>query len=137
VTLNERASKLCAVSLFASLDEEALHRIAGLMTEFDAPRGRILMQAGAPGSGVLIIEEGTVVVSTRRGDVELGTGECVGELALLDERGKHAARVQAKTDVNGFAIDRVHFMDMLGAEPKISLALLRILAHRLADAIHK
>jgi CRP-like cAMP-binding protein len=137
MTLNDRARKLCNIPLFADLDEDALNRISGLMTEFDAPAGMILMQRDAPGSGLLLIEEGAVVVSTRNGEIELGPGECVGELALLDERGKHAARVRAKTDVNGVAIDRVHFTDMLGAEPKIALALLRVLAHRLADAIHK
>jgi CRP-like cAMP-binding protein len=135
--LNERAGKLCQISLFADLDEDALHRISGLMTEFDCPAGMVLMQAGAAGSGLLLIEDGTVVVSTRHGDIELGPGECVGELALLDERGTHAARVRAKTDVSGYAIDRVHFVDMLAAEPRIALAMLRVLAHRLADAIHK
>jgi CRP/FNR family cyclic AMP-dependent transcriptional regulator len=135
--LDERAGKLCQISLFADLDEDALHRISGLMTEFDCPAGMVLMQSGAAGSGLLLIEEGTVVVSTRNGDIELGPGECVGELALLDDRGTHAARVRAKTDVSGHAIDRGHFMDMLGAEPRIALAMLRVLAHRLSDAIHK
>jgi CRP-like cAMP-binding protein len=137
VSLDERVGKLCRISLFSDLDEAALKRIAGLMTEFDCPAGQILMQAGAPGAGAFLIEDGTVVVSTRNGDVELGAGECVGELALLDDRGTHAARVRAKTDVSGFAIDRNHFVEMLGAEPRISLALLRVLAHRLSDSIHK
>jgi len=135
--LDERAGKLCQISLFSDLDEAALKRIAGLMTEFDCPAGMVLMQADQPGTGLLLVEEGTVVVSTRNGEIELGPGECVGELALLDERGKHAARVRAMTDVRGFAIDRSHFMDMLGAEPRIALSMLRVLAHRLSDAIHK
>jgi CPA1 family monovalent cation:H+ antiporter len=135
--LDDRAGKLCQISLFADLDEAALKRIAVLMTEFDCPAGMVLMQSGQPGAGLLLLEEGTVVVSTRNGEIELGPGECVGELALLDERGKHAARVRARTDVSGFAIDRSHFMGMLVAEPRIALAMLRVLAHRLSDAIHK
>jgi CRP-like cAMP-binding protein len=135
--LDDRAGKLCQISLFRDLDEAALKRIAGLMTDFDCPAGMVLMQAGQAGAGLLLIEDGTVVVSTRNREIELGAGECVGELALLDERGTHAARVRAKTDVRGFAIDRVHFKDMLGAEPKIALTMLEVLAHRLADAIHK
>ena len=135
--LDERAGKLCSISLFAGLDGETLHRIAGLMTDFECPPGQILMQAGAAGSGLLLIEDGTVVVSTRNGEIELGHGECVGELALLDDRGTHAARVRAKTAVTGYAIDRSHFMEMLEREPKIALSLLHVLAHRLADVIHK
>jgi CRP-like cAMP-binding protein len=133
----DRAGKLCQIDLFRDLDGTALKRIAALMTEFDCPAGVVLMQAGQAGAGLLLIEEGNVVVSTRNGEIELGAGECVGELALLDERGTHAARVRAKTNVRGFAIDRVHFRDMLGAEPQIAMALLQVLAHRLADAIHK
>jgi CRP-like cAMP-binding protein len=135
--LTDRARKLCTIPLFKGLDEDALNRICGLMTEFEAPAGMILMQRDAPGSGLLLVDEGTVVVSTRNGDIEVGSGECLGELALLDERGKHAARARAKTEVKGFAIDRSHFTDMLEAEPKIALALLHVLAHRLADAIHR
>lgn len=135
--LDERAGKLCSIALFSGLDTEALHRIAALMTDFECPPGQILMQAGAAGSGLLLIEDGKVVVSTRGGEIELGHGECVGELALLDERGQHAARVRAKTPVTGYAIDRSHFWEMLEAEPRIALSLLRVLAHRLADSIHK
>ena len=137
MTLTDRARKLCAIPLFGDLDESALNRIAGLMTDFDCPAGQILMQANVVGSGLLLVDDGTVTVSTRNGDVELGHGECVGELALLDDRGKHAARVRAKTDVRGFAIDRSHFIEMLATEPKIAISLLHVLAHRLADAIHK
>ena len=54
----------------------------------------------------------------------------------LKERYREPSDPQARL-VRGFAIDRVHFMDILGAEPSISLALLRVLAHRLSDAIHK
>lgn len=127
--------KLASISLFAGLREDALARIAGIVTEFEVPAGHVLVRSGDPGAGLFLIEEGTVVVSTRRGDVELGAGECVGELALLDEREKHTARVRAKTAVRACAIDRDHFMELLGAEPTISIALLRVLAHRLADAI--
>lgn len=135
--LDQRAGKLCSIPLFADLDGDALKRIAALMTDFEASPGQVLMQAGASGAGLLLIEDGTVVVSTRSGELELGHGECVGELALLDDRGRHAARVRAKTAVTGYAIDRSHFVEMLETEPRIALSLLRILAHRLADSIHK
>jgi CRP-like cAMP-binding protein len=137
MSLDERAGKLCQISLFRDLDEAALKRIAALMTEFECPAGMVMMQADQPGAGLLLLEEGTVVVSTRNAEIELGPGECVGELALLDERGTHAARVRAMSDIRGFAIDRQHFTEMLGAEPQVALAMLRVVAHRLADAIHK
>jgi CRP-like cAMP-binding protein len=134
-TLDERTNKLCASELFAGLDQSSLKRIAGIMTDFDARAGQVLMRSGEAGAGMLIVEEGSVVVSLRGHDVELGAGECIGELALLDAGGKHVARVRAKTDVQGYAIDRDHFIEMLEDEPKIALALLRILAHRLADVV--
>lgn len=127
--------KLARVPLFSGLDESALARIAGIVTEFDVAPGHVLIRGGDPGAGLFLIEEGTVKVTIRGREVELGPGEVVGELALLDERGTHAGRAQAKTAVRACAIDRDHFIELLGAEPAIALVLLRVLAHRLADQI--
>lgn len=127
--------KLAAIPLFQGLSDDALARIAGLVTEFEVPAGHVLVRSGDPGAGLFLIEEGTVVVNTLGRDIELGPGDCLGELALLDDRGTHMARARAKTAVRAWAIDRDHFMDLLGAEPTIALALLRVLAHRLADAM--
>jgi CRP-like cAMP-binding protein len=87
------------------------------------------------GSGLFIIEEGTVALSVRDRSQELGPGEFFGELSLLDERATRTTRVRARTDVRGYCITRDDFMALLEAEPKIAITMLKVLAHRLADVI--
>lgn len=105
-----------------------------MMQEFDAPAGRVLVQPNLPGSGLLVVEKGTVEVRSPRIHVERGPGAFIGELALLTDRG-HTARVRAKTDVSGFAIGREDFRKMLLEEPKVTMALLEGVAARLADTL--
>ena len=106
-TSAERLSHLRAIPLFAGLSPQALERVAGVMTEFDAAPGQVLIQQGQPGSGLLIVEEGTVAVE-RPGmaPIELGPGEFLGELALLTSEGTHRARVRAKSEARLLAIGR-------------------------------
>jgi CRP-like cAMP-binding protein len=119
--------------LFAELSDESLERIKGCVTEFDAPEGAVLVQPGSEGLGLYILCEGTVAVETRgAGTIELGPGECVGELALLTPTPR-SARVSAQTPVHGLAVDRADFRQMLEAEPQIAISLLGVLARRLIE----
>jgi CRP-like cAMP-binding protein len=119
--------------LFAELSDQSLERIKEAVTEFDAPAGATLVQPDAEGSGLYIVCEGTVAVETRgAGTIELGPGECVGELALLTPTPR-SARVSAKTQVHGLAVDRADFGRLLESEPQIALSLLGVLARRLVE----
>ena len=66
--------------------------------------------------------------------VELGPGECVGELALLVPGSRRIARVRA---VRGHPVPqhlRDVFEQLLETEPSFTLALLRGVAKRLVEA---
>lgn len=119
--------------LFAELSDESLERIKQVVTEFEAPEGAVLVQPGSEGSGLYIVCEGTVTVETRgAGTIELGPGECVGELALLTPTPR-SARVSAQSPVHGLAIDRADFGRLLETEPQIAVSLLGVLARRLVE----
>ena len=127
--------KLRRIPLFADLHERALERIAELATEFEEPAGWVLIEVGQPGSGMFVLEEGTVEVRTPDGrSWELGAGEFFGELALLTDDPRKA-RVRAKTSVRCLAISRSDFQELLKEEPEIALAMLPRLAERV-DAPH-
>jgi CRP-like cAMP-binding protein len=132
----DRIGELRGIPLFSELPDEPLEQIVGLLTEASVPAGYVLMQQGQPGSGLLIIEEGTVVVE-RPGKpaFEVGSGEFLGELALLTDAGVHTARVQARTAVRMLAIARADFAQLLDEQPRIALAMLSALAARLADTL--
>jgi CRP-like cAMP-binding protein len=129
----ETVERLRGVPLLAALDDQALERIADLATGFDVPAGHVLAEHGQPGSGMFVITEGAVVVELPSGPIELGPGEFVGELSLLADVGR-VARVRASTPVSGLAIGRKEFSELLEREPRVGVAMLPVLAHRLAAA---
>ena len=91
-------AKLRAIPIFADLDDEALARVGAVVTEFEAPAGHVLTQPGQEGSGMFILEEGTVTVELPRGAIiTLEPGEFFGELAIL-AAGRDADRPRSGGD---------------------------------------
>ncbi len=126
---------LRSIPLFEGLSERALERIAELATEFEEPAGWVLIEVGQPGSGMFVLEEGTVTVQTPDGRAwDLEPGEFFGELALLTDHPRNA-RIRAKTPVRCLAISRGDFAKLLTEEPTIAVAMLPRLAQRV-DAPH-
>jgi CRP-like cAMP-binding protein len=120
-------------SLFASFDDEALERLAAPFSEVELPANQVLIEPRQPGAGLFVICEGTVVVEAPGVEHELGEGEVVGEISLIEEDGLRRARVVAKTPVRCLALSRADFEQMLESEPELAGAM-RDLAHRrLAD----
>jgi CRP-like cAMP-binding protein len=66
-------------------------------------------------------------------DRELGEGEVVGEISLLEEDGLRRARVVAKTPVRCLALDRTEFEQMLESEPELAGAMRDLAQQRLSD----
>lgn len=132
---DERASRLGEIPLLSGLDPDALGWLAGIALQVDTSPGQVLVQPAAPGSGLFVVEEGAVVVERAgRPDVELGPGECFGELALLTDEGLRTARVRARTGGRCLAIPRREFVDLLHEQPSVAIMLLSTLARRLAEA---
>jgi len=123
------------VPIFSSLDDRALEQIAAVATEFEAQAGQILIEIGQPGSGLFVIEEGTVRVELPGGDrIERGPGQFFGELSVLSDTPR-TARVAAATDLRGLAIRRGDMNSLLDRQPAIAVAMLHEMAQRLANAI--
>jgi CRP-like cAMP-binding protein len=137
VITSERRDRVRAVPLFAECSDETLNKILEIATEFEAQRGHVLVQRDDAGSGLFVLEEGRVAVELPGRRVELGEGEFFGELALLDEGVLHTARVAAVTPVRALAIARDDFLSLLESEPKIALAMLRVVAARLVRATRR
>jgi CRP-like cAMP-binding protein len=131
-----RTDRLREVPLFTGFSDEALARVAEIATEIECPAGTVLAQADDPGSGMFVVEEGTVVVEARGGfHGELGPGEFFGELTLLVPDAHRVARVRAATDVRCLAISRSDFARLLEEEPRLAVAMLPVLARRLVDVM--
>jgi CRP/FNR family transcriptional regulator, cyclic AMP receptor protein len=124
------------IPLFKTLDEEALATLAerARIRHYD-PRDAIVEQ-DVPASAVYIIDRGRAAVSVMARDGravtirELGPGEIIGEVSLLDG-GPPSATVTAITRTALIAIDRASFRDLLQQRPRIAVDLLPLLASRL------
>lgn len=126
------AATLRTIPLFSEVDPEHLEAIATVATPFEVAGGYVLAERGQPGQGMFVILEGSVEVELpSREPVVLGPGEFVGELSLLADVGR-VARVKAATAVRGLAIGRAEFVALLHDEPRIAVAMLSVLARRLA-----
>jgi CRP-like cAMP-binding protein len=91
------------------------------------------VQPGQAGTGMFFVIEGTAVVETKRGDVELGPGQFFGELALMKPDAIRTARVQAKTPLRCLALDRASFRTLVATKPDVAAALLEVALGRLAE----
>jgi CRP-like cAMP-binding protein len=128
----ERADALRNIPLFAGLGPAAREGIVRIAGELQASAGQVLVQPKTAGSGLFVVEEGTVVVERDGREIELGPGQFFGELALLTDTPR-TARVRARTDALLLAISREEFGKLLEAEPRIAVGMLAVLAQRLAD----
>jgi CRP-like cAMP-binding protein len=135
MTSEERLARLRRIPVLAELGDDTLERLLGVSSELESPAGTVLTRADDPGSGMFVLEEGTVVVEAPGRSIELGPGEFFGELSLLVPESARVARVRAKTPVRCLAIDRAAFEELLQAEPSLALAMLRVIAHRLWDVM--
>ena len=118
--------------LFAGVGDDVLQRVLDIGVERIVPAGEVLMRASEPGASVFVILEGTVVVDDPGHDpIELGSGEFVGELALLVPDAVRSAWVRAKTDLRCLVISGDDFKSLLEYEPRIALTMLPVVARRL------
>jgi CRP-like cAMP-binding protein len=126
------AATLGTIPLFSEVEPEHLAAIATVATPFEVASGYVLAERAQPGQGMFVILEGSVEVELpNREPVVLGPGEFVGELSLLADVAR-VARVKAASAVRGLAIGRAEFLALLHDEPRIAVAMLSVLARRLA-----
>ncbi len=128
-----RAEELGRISLFAELDPAELERVAEATKELEVPAGQVLVQPGMKGTGMFFISEGTVLVETKRDQVELGPGEFFGELALMTAEATRTARVRAQTPLRCLTLDRANFRELVSAHPEVAATLLAAALNRLAE----
>jgi CRP-like cAMP-binding protein len=119
--------------LFAEFDDEKLERLAAPFSEVEFPEDHVLIEARTPGAGLFVVCEGTVVVEARGWKRELGPGEVVGEISLVEDDGLRRARVVATSPVRCLALTRSEFEQMLEAEPELAEAMRELARQRLAE----
>ena len=132
----ERILFLRRVPLFAELAPEDLQRLAMVAAERYYPGGEALVREGELGDELVVIVDGTVRVVRREGDEErllrvYGSGDHIGELAVLRERPRAATVLADEPGVRGLVIGGDGMKAILREHPEAAWAMLATLAERI------
>ena len=129
----DKANALGKVGLFAGLSKKELGFIAGLTTETTLEAGSALVEQGELGREAMVIMAGTAVVRRNNRKVaELGPGDVVGEMSLINHAPRNAT-VVATTDVTVLHMDAREFTSVMESNKRLTMKLLKTVAARLAD----
>jgi CRP-like cAMP-binding protein len=133
---NAKVELLQGVPLFASCSKAELERIASLADELDLAEGATLIREGERGREFLVVVDGTVRVTKRGRTVrELGSGDFIGEIALISDVPR-TATVTATSPVRLLVVTDRAFRGLIEEMPSIATKVLQSLGERLhADAV--
>ena len=129
------AAQLGDVAFFKGFAPDQLRRVAELAEECEAEAGAELIGQGRPGQEAFVILEGTAGVYVGGKQVnELGPGEIVGEMSLIDHNPR-TADVRALTPMTLLVFDSKRFRRLLDEMPEALIRVMeRIIERRKANA---
>lgn len=138
LSLIERIVFLRRVPLFEGLSPEDLKHVADITEEHAYEEDDVIAEQGEAGEEMHLIVSGEISVrvgtqsQAAREVARRGTGESVGEMAVIS-RAPRMASLVAASDVRTLVIDRVRFERILRDRPDASLAVMNVLCARLRE----
>lgn len=129
--MTQLTEHLAQVPLLSGCSERDLERLARAADTVRLPAGTVLTRQGDIGREAFVILSGSASVERDGTSIaRLGSGDVVGELALLDG-GPRSATVTAVTDLEALVLTRPAFNAVLEEIPTLAHRLLVTLARRL------
>lgn len=132
----ETTAQLKNLDWFDELPDEMLAGLAQKIHKRTVGKDEVLFQKGDEGNSLFIIKNGWVKVVTKDaqgGDVvlnEVGAGEIIGEMALLDNEPRSAG-VIALEETIVLELKRDDFMEILKQQPDLALSVIRNFSSRM------
>jgi CRP-like cAMP-binding protein len=127
----EVVDHLRAVPLFQGLSERGLASVAALAAEVSFDDGVAVTREGDEGDAFYVVTDGRLEISQGgRRISELGPGEFLGEIALIDGHAR-TATATAMGPVDALCIRRDAFLELLDAHGAVRLAILMALTERI------
>jgi len=133
---------LQTVPLFSELSEEALATLSRLAARRRYPKDTVVFFENEEGDSLFMILEGRIKVTILGDDgreiilTMLGPGDLFGEMALLDYEPRSATAI-AVEESELLSLQRADFQTVLGDNPEVSSALIKVLSARLRRANHQ
>jgi len=133
-TKDPKPELIATVPLFAGFNRREIEALGRLMDEIDVKEGRVLTREGASGREFFIVVSGSVRVERKGRKVnELGPGDFLGEIALIDH-GPRTATVIASEPCRLMVLDIGGFRTLVSKYPTVQGKIMRALAERLREA---
>jgi len=132
----ETTVQLKRLDWFSELPDEMLKALAEKVYKHTLTRDEVLFRKGEEGDSLFIINSGWVKVVTedaQGGEVVLnrvGSGEIIGEMALLDNEPRSAG-VVSLSETTVLELKRNDFMDILKQQPDLALSVIRNFSSRM------
>jgi len=127
------AEVLRSVPLFEGMTDDAIATIVGVAEELEYPAGAELTRQGYPGESFIVIVTGRALVEVDGQRIrELGAGEYLGEISLIDG-GPRTATVSAIESIQALVLPRVAFDHLIDAFPVVRADVLAALTRRIRE----
>lgn len=132
----ERVLLLTKVPLFAYLRTDQLSRLAPLLEPSAWAKGERVFDKGDMGMELYIITSGHIGISVDPDPKkqvfvnELRTGDCLGEMALIDNEPR-SATAHVLEDTQALALEKDRLLGLLMSYPELGIGMLRALSQRL------
>ena len=122
---------LRAVPLFGGMSDRALGAVAELATEVDIADGTAIATEGEDGDAFYLVLQGVVRVSRNGEQVgDLGPGDFIGEISLIDGRPRTATAV-AVGPVRALVVRRADFGELMERFSAVRLGVVMALTDRI------
>lgn len=124
------------VSLFSTLDPDALRELASAARRRGFRAGEVIFHRDDSGQVLYVIREGKVKICINSPDghevvlAVFGPGDYFGELALLDGQPRSASAVAIDL-VEVYALQRSDFINIVIHHPRIAIQVMNVLSQRL------
>ncbi len=129
----ERMALLRRLPLFAACSDRELSTIDSLVSDIEVEPGEVLTSEGGHGAETFIVVEGSASVTIRGEHVaDIGPGDFVGEMAMIDLRPR-TATVRAETQMRLLVVGPADFMSLI-QQPTVAVRMLRRVVERLRAA---
>ena len=132
----ETIAQLKKINWFDGLPDSMLAVLAQKARERKLSKNEVLFHKGDQGDSLFVILSGWVKIVTQDVDDnevilnKVGTGEIIGEMALLDHEPRSAS-VVALEKTSALELSREDFMEIMKGQPDLALSLIRNLSARL------
>jgi putative ABC transport system ATP-binding protein len=139
--LNEVVNMLVDIPMFSGIDRSKLKLLAFTSERVLFEQGQVVFRQGDAGDHAYVVIEGEadVVLESAAGDrtvATLGRNEIFGEMALLSSMPR-TTTIRARTPLVMLSLSRDVFMRMVEENSDIAVAMMRVLAERLAATLRE